>query len=48
MADQKNEGLPMLIFQAVKAEEIKAIAQKYLQDNYVISLLAPEKFLITE
>ena len=30
---------------AVKADDVKAVAQKYLNDNYVISLLAPEKFI---
>lgn len=33
---------------AVSADDIKKVATKYLNDNYVISLLAPEKFITME
>lgn len=32
----------------VKAQDIQNVAKKYLNDNYVISLLAPEKFITLE
>ena len=42
--EEENKEIENKIMQ-VTADDIKNVANKYLNENFVISLLAPEKFL---